>query len=199
MKVLPSGQVSTVKSIVTFDGELSTAQTGQAVTLTLQDEIDVSRGDLIVPQSSHMSATQHLMADVVWMTEQPLECGREYDIKLAGKRVRGKVDSIHYQYNINNLSILDADKLPLNGIGFCEWTFTEPVACDAYGECQDTGGFIIIDRLTNVTVGAAMVREKLELEADNKPDISQFEIELNALVRKHFPHWQANDLSQWIK
>ena len=199
VKVLPSGQVSTIKSIVTFDGELSTAQAGQAVTLTLQDEIDVSRGDLIVPQSSEMTASQHLMADVVWMTEQPLERGKEYDIKLAGKRVLGRVDSIHYQYNINNLSILDADELPLNGIGFCEWTFTESVACDSYGECQDTGGFIIIDRLTNVTVGVAMVREKLEFEADNKPDISQFEIELNALVRKHFPHWQANDLSQWIK
>lgn len=199
IKALPSGKTSTVERIVTFDGDLERAQAGLAVTLTLEDELDISRGDLIVLEDSNVESSNHLLADVVWMTEQPLQPGREYDIKIAGKKTVGRVEAIRHQYDINNLSTHSAVELPLNGIGLCELTLNESVALDHYLECQDTGGFIIIDRLSNVTVGAGLVRESLTQVAKQTGDISAFELELNALVRKHFPHWEAKDISQLIK
>ena len=199
IKALPSGKESTIERIVTFDGDLQSAQAGLAVTLTLTDEIDISRGDLIVPQSSDVAHTNHLLADVVWMTDQPLEANRDYDIKIAGKKTVGHVESIRHQYDINTLETSPAQKLPLNGIGLCEWSFNESVALDKYQDCADTGGFIIIDRLSNVTVGAGMIRESLHNVAVQADQFSAFELELNALVRKHFPHWGTKDLSQLLK
>ena len=199
VKALPSGKTSKVARIVTFDGDLEQAQAGLAVTLTLEDEIDISRGDLIVLESAQVASSNHLLADIVWMTEQALQPGREYDIKIAGKKTVGRVEAIRHQYDINNLSTHSAAELPLNGIGLCELTLTESVALDTYLETQDTGGFIIIDRLTNVTVGAGLVRESLTSVEAKVGDISAFELELNALVRKHFPHWEAKDISQLLK
>ncbi len=199
IKALPSGKTSTVARIVTFDGDLERAQAGLAVTLTLEDEIDISRGDLIVLEDSKVESSNHLLADVVWMTEQPLQPGREYDIKIAGKKTVGRVEAIRHQYDINNLSTHEAVELPLNGIGLCELTLNESVALDHYLECQDTGGFIVIDRLSNVTVGAGLVRESLTQVEQQTGNISAFELELNALVRKHFPHWEAKDISQLLK
>ncbi|KOO02055.1 sulfate adenylyltransferase subunit CysN [Vibrio nereis] len=199
IKALPSGKTSTVARIVTFDGDLERAQAGLAVTLTLEDEIDISRGDLIVLEDSKVESSNHLLADMVWMTEQPLQPGREYDIKIAGKKTVGRVEAIRHQYDINNLSTHEAVELPLNGIGLCELTLNESVALDHYLECQDTGGFIVIDRLSNVTVGAGLVRESLTQVEQQTGNISAFELELNALVRKHFPHWEAKDISQLLK
>lgn len=196
IKALPSGKTSTVSRIVTFDGDLESAFSGQAVTLTLADEIDISRGDLIILEKDNTQVSNHLTADVVWMTENALEPGREYDIKIAGKKTVGKVNKIQYQYNINNLETFETDALPLNGIGLCEWTFNEAIALDKYLDCADTGGFIIIDRLTNVTVGAGLVRDGLQSIGRHVGDVSAFEIELNGLIRKHFPHWKAKDISQ---
>ncbi|PAR31672.1 sulfate adenylyltransferase subunit CysN [Vibrio metoecus] len=196
IKALPSGKTSTVTRIVTFDGDLPQAQAGLAVTLTLADEIDISRGDLIVLESAQVDSTNHLLADVVWMTEQPLQVGRDYDIKIAGKKTVGQVKAVRHQYDINNLSTFHAESLPLNGIGLCEWTLTQTVAIDKYLDCADTGGFIIIDRLTNVTVGAGLVRDSLQNIAGQTEQFPAFELELNALVRKHFPYWQAIDLSR---
>ncbi|NAW67789.1 sulfate adenylyltransferase subunit CysN [Vibrio sp. V27_P1S3P104] len=195
IKVLPSGNTSTVTRIVTFDGDLPEASAGQAVTLTLADEIDISRGDLLVLADASLQSTQHLLADVVWMTEQPLQVGYEYDIKIAGKKTVGRVESIRYQYDINQLSTFASEALPLNGIGRCEWTFHQSIALDHYLDCADTGGFIIIDRLTNVTVGAGLVRESLTSILPERHSISAFELELNTLICKHFPHWNARDLS----
>ncbi|KGY11423.1 sulfate adenylyltransferase [Vibrio tubiashii] len=199
VKALPSGKTSKVARIVTFDGDLEQAQAGLAVTLTLEDEIDISRGDLIVLENAQVESSNHLLADVVWMTEQPLQPGRDYDVKIAGKKTVGHVEAIRHQYDINNLSTHSAVELPLNGIGLCEWTLTESVALDNYLASQDTGGFIIIDRLTNVTVGAGLVRESLSSVETKASNISAFEVELNALVRKHFPHWEAKDISQLLK
>lgn len=199
IKVLPSGKTSVVERIVTFDGDLPSAFAGQAVTLTLEDEIDISRGDLIALDKDEVQSTNHLLADVVWMTETPLEANREYDIKIAGKKTIGKVKQIRHQYNINNLETFETETLPLNGIGLCEWTFNESVALDNYLDCADTGGFIIVDRLTNVTVGAGMVRDGLTQLTAEAGHYSEFELELNALIRKHFPHWEAKDLRQILK
>lgn len=198
VKVLPSGKTSAITRIVTFDGDLSHANAGQAVTLTLQDEIDISRGDLLVLADADVSLTSQLVADVVWMTEQPLQLDREYDIKIAGKKTLGRVTNIEHQYDINQLSTFNTEQLPLNGIARCQWRFTHQLAVDNYQDCADTGGFIIIDRLTNVTVGAGLIRESLQaVDLPTVTGLSAFELEFNALVRKHFPHWDAKDLSQF--
>ncbi|QFT10924.1 sulfate adenylyltransferase subunit CysN [Vibrio sp. THAF190c] len=199
IKALPSGKTSKVARIVTFDGDLESAQAGLAVTLTLEDEIDISRGDLIVLGNAEVASTNHILADVVWMTEQALQPGREYDIKIAGKKTVGQVTAVRHQYDINNLATHEASELPLNGIGLCEWSLNETVALDKYRDSADTGGFIVIDRLTNVTVGAGLIRERLDSVEQKVGDFSAFEIEFNALVRKHFPHWDAKDISQLLK
>ncbi|MFH0260877.1 sulfate adenylyltransferase subunit CysN [Vibrio barjaei] len=193
IKALPSGKTSRVERIVTFDGDLPRAFAGQAVTLTLSDEIDISRGDLIVKQDAKVVSSNRLLADVVWMTDEPLAAGKNYDIKIAGKKTQGQLEGVRHQYDINTLKSFDADALPLNGIGLCEWSLTESVAVDSYDAVQDTGGFIVIDRLTNVTVGAGLVREALaEEQCSPQERMGAFEKELKALIMKHFPEWDAN-------
>jgi sulfate adenylyltransferase subunit 1 (EC 2.7.7.4) len=195
VKVLPSGVESSVARIVTFDGDLEQAAAGEAITLVLKDEIDISRGDLLVDVSETLPAVQSSSVDVVWMAEQPLEPGQSYEIKIAGKKTRARVDGIHYQVDINNLTQRDVSALPLNGIGLVDLTFDEPLVLDKYQHNPVTGGLILIDRLSNVTVGAGMVREPQQnAQALQGTDYSAFELELNALVRKHFPHWGARDL-----
>ncbi|WP_333854496.1 sulfate adenylyltransferase subunit CysN [Leclercia sp.] len=194
VKVLPSGVESAITRIVTFDGDLQEAGAGEAVTLVLKDEIDISRGDLLVDAQETLPAVQSAAIDVVWMAEQPLTPGQSYDIKIAGKKTRARVDGIQYQVDINNLAQHSVAELPLNGIGLVDFTFDEPLVLDQYQQNPVTGGLIIIDRLTNVTVGAGMVREPHEQASVAPSEFSAFELELNALVRKHFPHWGARDL-----
>ncbi|WP_281223399.1 sulfate adenylyltransferase subunit CysN [Photobacterium sanguinicancri] len=198
VKVLPSGKASVVERIVTFDGDLPEAYPGQAITLTLADEIDISRGDTIVAANDEVQLSDRVLADIVWMAEAPLEVSRQYDMKIAGKKTVGFVQAIRHQVDINNLDTFATDVLPLNGIGLCEVVLTESIAVDGYQQSTDTGGFIIIDRLTNVTVGAGMIREALVQDADSRKatNVSAFELEFNALVRKHFPHWDAKDISK---
>lgn len=194
VKVLPSGVESSIARIVTFDGDLPEAFAGEAVTLVLKDEIDISRGDLLLDAQDALPSVQRAAVDVVWMAEQPLAAGQSYDIKVAGKKTRARVDGIQYQVDINNLTQREVDALPLNGIGLVDLTFDEPLVLDKYQENPVTGGLIFIDRLTNVTVGAGMVREPNTEATAVSSEFSAFELELNALVRKHFPHWGARDL-----
>lgn len=194
VKVLPSGVESSVARIVTFDSDLQEAHAGEAITLVLKDEIDISRGDLLLDAGETLPAVQSAAVDVVWMAEQPLSPGQSYDIKVAGKKTRARVDSVQYQVDINNLTQRDVEALPLNGIGLVNLTFDEPLVLDTYQQNPVTGGLIIIDRLTNVTVGAGLVREPIVQELATASQFSAFELELNALVRRHFPHWGARDL-----
>ena len=196
VKVLPSGVRSTIARIVTFDGDLQEASAGEAVTLVLSDEVDISRGDLLVDAQETLKPVQSAEMDVVWMAEAPLTAGKSYGIKVAGKQARATVDHIVHQVNINTLETAAVDELPLNGIGKVVLTFDEPLVVDPYTDNPVTGGLIFIDRLTNVTVGAGMI-SALREEAASTTDAqySDFERELNALVRKHFPHWGARDLS----
>ena len=194
VKVLPSGVESSVARIVTFDGDLQQAYAGEAITLVLKDEIDISRGDLLLDAGEALPAVQSAAVDVVWMAEQPLSPGQSYDIKVAGKKTRARVDPVQYQVDINNLTQREVDALPLNGIGLVNLTFDEPLVLDTYQQNPVTGGLIIIDRLTNVTVGAGLVREPIIQEQAAASQFSAFELELNALVRRHFPHWGARDL-----
>ncbi|KAA8997606.1 sulfate adenylyltransferase subunit CysN [Affinibrenneria salicis] len=194
IKVLPSGVESTVSRIVTFDGDLEQARADEAITLVLADEVDISRGDLIVDSGETLCATQSASIDVVWMAEKPLVAGQSYDVKVAGKKTRARVENIQYQVEINSLTQRVTDSLPLNGIGLVDVTFDEPLLLDNYQRNHVTGGMIFIDRLSNVTVGAGLVRETVELAGSEQGDYSAFELELNALIRRHFPHWGARDL-----
>lgn len=194
VKVLPSGMISTISRIVTFDGDLSEAWAGEAVTLVLADEIDISRGDLLVDASEMLTSVQKAQVDVVWMTEQPLVAGQSFDIKITGKKTRAYVDNIQYQVDINTLTQLVVDGLPMNGIGMIELAFDEPMILEKYVDNPVTGSMIFIDRLSNVTVGAGMVRLPLQDIYRESSAYSEFELGLNALVRHHFPHWGARDL-----
>ncbi|WP_299490259.1 sulfate adenylyltransferase subunit CysN [uncultured Shewanella sp.] len=196
---LPSGKSSQVKAIVTFDGDLEKAQAGEAVTLTLEDEIDISRGDMLVRPHDLPHSSAHFDADVVWMTEEPLHLDREYVIKAGSHSVFGFAESIDYKVDVNTLDKIDTQQLSLNEIGRCRFETTAPLQFDAYETNRATGAFIVIDRLTNVTVGAGMIREAV-LDTTHKSEkaphaYSEFELEMNALVRKHFPHWGAKDIS----
>ncbi|KAA5968310.1 MULTISPECIES: sulfate adenylyltransferase subunit CysN [unclassified Pantoea] len=194
VKVLPSGVESTIARIVTFDGDLHDAGAGEAITLVLQDEIDISRGDLLVDASETLTAVQSASVDVVWMAEQPLQAGQSYDLKIAGKKTRGRVEKVLHQVDINSLATHQVDALPLNGIGRIEIVFNEPMVLDSYQQNPVTGGMIFIDRLSNVTVGAGMIHQPNQDVPVNTGEFSAFELELNALVRRHFPHWNARDL-----
>lgn len=194
IKVLPSGVESTVARIVTFDGDLQEAWAGEAITLVLADERDISRGDTLVDAQETVKPVQNAKVDVVWMAEQPLSVGQSYDIKVGGKKARARVENIEYQVEINSLTQRVVENLPLNGIGLVELVFDEPLVLDNYQSNAVTGGMIFIDRLTNVTVGAGLVREAVEQVYQESDKYSAFELELNSLVRRHFPHWGARDL-----
>lgn len=195
VKALPSQKTSHIDRIVTFDGDLDRALPGEAVTLVLTDEIDISRGDLIVSANDSLCAAHSANVNVVWMAEQPLVVGQNYDIKLGGKKCRAYISAIHYQVDINTLAHLEAQALPLNGIGLVEVAFDEPLLLDCYHDNPSTGSFIFIDRLSNVTVGAGLVQKTLaEQHQQTTPQYSQFELELNALILRHFPHWGVRDL-----
>lgn len=200
VKVLPSGVTSQIKRIVTFDGDQQQAYPGEAITLVLNHEIDISRGDLLVAADDNSLQAGHSASlDVVWMAENPLLAGQSYDIKVAGKKSRVRIERIQHQRDINSLEQRQSTELPLNGIGVVDVAFDEPLLFDRYQTNQDTGSFIFIDRLTNVTVGAGLVRETYSANQDRVEKTaadSKFEKELNALVRRYYPHWNASDLSQ---
>ncbi|MTI14857.1 sulfate adenylyltransferase subunit CysN [Sansalvadorimonas verongulae] len=162
LKVLPSGKTSRVKEIVTFDGNLEQAFAGQAVTLTLEDEIDISRGDMLVSTQNIPEQARELDATVVWMSEQPLQPGRQYEIKLGAFSSTGQVSNIHHRIDVNTLEEQSTSQLALNEIGVCHLSLTRAVAFDAYRNNRATGSFIVIDRLTNATVGAGMINGKTE-------------------------------------
>ncbi|OBT15516.1 sulfate adenylyltransferase subunit CysN [Vibrio sp. UCD-FRSSP16_10] len=193
IQVLPSGKESKVKSIVTFDGDLTSSYAGQAVTLTLEDEVDISRGDVLVRPDQQPHHSNSLDANIVWMNEDSLQINREYLIKVGTKTVTGQVSKIAHRVDVNTMQKLDASQLHLNEIGQCHLTLNEKVIFDSYEDNRVTGAFIIIDRLTNATVGAGMIQGALENQ-QLEHSYSEFEVELNQLVRKHFPHWDAKDL-----
>tara|TARA_B100002003_G_C14155565_1_gene556330 strand:+ start:4811 stop:6712 length:1902 start_codon:yes stop_codon:yes gene_type:complete len=155
--VLPSNKISHVKSIVTYDEELELAYAEMAITLTLEDEVDVSRGDIIVHSDNLPTSADSLKATLVWMSEDDLLPGKLYDFKLGTKLISGQVKSIHSRIDVNTLEELPAPGLVLNEIGKCEIDLDQVVSFDDYSDNRATGSFIVIDRLSNVTVGAGMI------------------------------------------
>ena len=155
--VLPSGKSSRVKSIVTFEGELEHAGPGQAVTLTMEDEIDISRGDLLVHADNVPTVSDSFEAMLVWMAEEPMLPGKKYDIKRATSYIQGSIASIVHKVDVNTLDEGPASALQLNEIGKVKVSLDSAIALDGYESNRTTGAFIIIDRLTNGTVGAGMI------------------------------------------
>ncbi|NQZ08833.1 MAG: sulfate adenylyltransferase subunit CysN, partial [Algicola sp.] len=208
---LPSRKTSKIASIVDFDGEMARAHTPQAITLTLEDQIDISRGEMIVKPSAIPQSSHTVVADVVWMYEDALVANREFHIKHGSKLTTGHVLDFQFKVDVNTMAHdCEAVELALNEIGRCVFHANEKLHFDAYDDNQSTGAFIIIDRITNITVGAAMIVGSADapdeglsegpIEGEREDQrFSDFELELNALVRKHFPHWHARDLSALMK
>lgn len=163
---LPSRKTSVVKNIVTYDGDLQQASGGVAVTLTFDDEIDISRGDIIVHGDRAPHVGNSFDATLIWMHESPLLTGKQYEFKLGTKSTRGMVQHIHHQTDVNTLAKAPASELRLNQIGSCRVELNDPVAFDAYDTCHGTGSFIMIDRLSNATVGAGMIASAVHKTRD---------------------------------
>jgi bifunctional enzyme CysN/CysC len=176
IRVLPSARESHIARIVTRDGDLDMASAGQSVTLTLTDEVDCSRGDLIVAAKAPAEVADQFETHIVWMAAEPLLPGRAYWLKIGAKAVSATVTELKHKVNINSLEELAARRLELNEIGLANISLSEAVAFEPYATNPDLGGFILIDRLTNATVGAGMIRF--------------------ALRRAHNIHWQAVDVSK---
>ena len=158
VRVQPSGKESSVARIVAPGGDLAQAEAGEAVVLTLADEIDVSRGDVISAADAPAEVADQFEGIIVWMGEQPMLRGRGYLLRAGTKTVGATIAPIRHRINVNTLEHLAAEKLELNEIGVCELELDQRIAFDPYSENRDTGGFILIDRLTNQTVGAGMLR-----------------------------------------
>ncbi|WP_175908701.1 sulfate adenylyltransferase subunit CysN [Burkholderia sp. BCC1640] len=176
VRVLPSGRESRVASVITPAGEADVARAGEAVTLTLADEIDVSRGDMIARADAPPEVADQFEATLVWMHDEPLLPGRPYLVKLGTQTVGATCATPKYKIDVSTREHLAARTLALNEIGVCNLSFDRPVAFDPYDRNRHTGGFIVIDRFTNDTVGAGMLHF--------------------ALRRAHNVHWQAVDVDR---
>jgi len=179
VRVQPSGRESRVSRIVTYDGDLTQAMPGQSITLVLADEVDVSRGDIICSADAAAGVADQFEATIVWMSDHPMLPGRSYWLKIGTKTVSATIGQSKYRVNVNTLEHLAAKKLDLNEIGVCNISVDRPIAFDAYKDNRDTGGFILIDRLSNTTVGAGLLHF--------------------ALRRAHNIHWQATDVDKRVR
>ena len=190
--VLPSGKSSRVKGIHSYEGEIERAWPGDAVTLTLEDEVDISRGDLLVHANSQPAMGNRFAAHVVWMNEQALKTGREYGIKIGTRVTNCYVNEVLEEIDVNTLKRYPEDRvgLELNAIGLCDLELSEPVAVEDYQRHPGTGSFILIDKLTNVTVAAGMVERALGAAGvAQERDYTEAERNLNQFIRENFPEW----------
>jgi bifunctional enzyme CysN/CysC len=175
VQVVPSGRSTAVKRMVTFDGDLDEAVAGQSVTLTLADEVDCSRGSMLVQADAPPEVADQFEATIVWMADEPMLPGRPYWMKLGSQTVTARVQQPKYQVNVNTLERLAAKTLALNAIGVANLSTDATVVFEPYDVNRELGGFILIDKLTNATVGAGMLHF--------------------ALRRAQNVHWQAIEIS----
>ena len=155
--VAQSGREASVRRIITADGDLPAAHPGDAVTLTLSDEVDIARGDVLARPESRPEVVDQFAAHVLWMAEEPMFPGRSYLLRIGTKYVPARITTLKHKVDVNNLDHIAARTLALNEIGLCNIATSTPVAFDPYAENRETGAFILIDRYTNATAGAGMV------------------------------------------
>jgi len=161
VRIVPAGRTSKVKSIATFDGDLDSAVAGQSVTITLEDEVDCSRGDVIAAAGDPPEASDQFRATFVWLSEQALKPGRGYWLKLGTQTVTANVQEPEYEIDVNTLDRLAAKTLELNSIGVADFATDRPITFEPYEGSRQLGGFILIDKFTNATVGAGMIQYSL--------------------------------------
>jgi len=176
VKVVPSGRESTVARIVVMPGDLDQAVVGQSVTLTLTDEIDISRGDVLVAADNPPEVADQFETTIVWMDDDPMPPGRSWLMKIGARTVSAQVTEIKHKVNVNTLEKLAARRLELNEIAVCNISLDRPIPFEPYADNRDLGGFILIDKITNRTVGAGLITHHLR-RADNI-------------------HWQATDVDK---
>jgi sulfate adenylyltransferase subunit 1 len=155
--VLPSGRTSTISNIVTFDGDLDVATFGQSVTLTLADEVDISRGDLIAAGDRLPETASSFEATIVWLNENPSELNRRYRLKHASRQEIAELKQLYHRVNINTLEREPASGLEMNAIGVVRVETARPIAFDSYAHNRGTGSFILVDTVTNATLAAGMI------------------------------------------
>jgi sulfate adenylyltransferase subunit 1 len=158
VKVLPSGRISKVKAIVTLDGNLERALAPQSVTLTIEDHLDISRGDLLVKATDAPRVAQEFDAEVCWFAEQPLDLKRRYIVKQTTKSVRVSVSRLDYRVDVNTLCQDKVSTLAMNEIGHLSIKAQQPLIYDSYARNRSTGSFILIDEATNNTVAAGIIQ-----------------------------------------
>ena len=176
LRSLPSGKTSKVKSVVTMDGELGEAVAGQSITITLEEEIDCSRGDVLATADDPPEVADQFETTIVWMDDEPLVVGRGYWLKLGTQMVSVTIAEPKYEIDVNTMEHLASQTLNLNQIGVCEITTDRRIVFDPYTENRALGGFILIDKITNHTVGAGMLHFSLR--------------------RSQNVHWQPTDITR---
>ncbi|TWG94750.1 adenylylsulfate kinase /sulfate adenylyltransferase subunit 1 [Mesorhizobium sp. J18] len=174
--VAKSGKPSRVKRIVTYDGDLKQAVEGQAVTIMLEDEIEVSRGNMLVAPDARPQVADQFQAKIIWFNEHALLPGRSYLLRTETDQVNSTITELKYRINVNSFAHEAAKSLELNEVGVCNISVQSPIAFDPFGENRTTGAFVLIDRLTNATVGAGMITHSLRRAANI--------------------HWQALDVTK---
>ena len=187
VRVLPSGKESVVARIVTKDGDLERAIAGQSITLTLADEIDASRGDVFANAESPPGIADQFEATIIWMSEDEMLGGRPYLLKIGAKIVGVTMVTPKYKVNVNTLEHLAARTLHLNEIGVCNLNLDQPVAFDPYVENRDTGGFILIDRMTHNTIGAGLLHFALRRSQNIHWQVVDVNKDAHAALKGHRP------------
>ena len=187
VRVMPSGKETKVKDIVFYKDSLATAVAGQAVTITLEDEVDVSRGDVLCDPKAPATVADQFEAQLVWMVDEPMHPGRSFWLKCGSKTVNATVTKIKHQTNVNTLEKLAAEKLTLNAVATCNISTDAPLVFDPYAENKATGGFILIDRLTNNTVAAGMIDFALRRAKNVTPHAFAINKEARAAAKNQTP------------
>jgi bifunctional enzyme CysN/CysC len=187
IRVMPSGKETTVKDIVFYKDSLNQATAGRAVTIVLEDEVDVSRGDVLCDFSSPAVVADQFEAKLVWMVDEPMHPGRSFWLKCGAKTVNATVTKIKHQVNVNTLEKLAAEKLTLNAVATCNISTDTPLVFDPYAENKSTGGFILIDRLTNNTVAAGMIDFALRRAKNVIPQAFSITKKMRAAAKSQTP------------
>lgn len=204
--VLPSGKSTKVASIINagditeLNNSVTTleASAPMAVTITTTDEVDISRGDILVHSKSLPRMSNSLKVMIVWMDEVPMSVNKTYDIKIASAIIAGSIEHINYKIDVNTYKRISVNHLDLNDIASCKMVLNRPIVADNYQDNRFTGGFIIVDRISNNTVGAGMIinvaKRDSEKIVNQVRDYTQAEIALNIYIRENFPEWGCKSI-----
>lgn len=189
--VLPSGKHTRIAKLYLAGEPVETVNTNQAVLLTTEEEVDISRGSMIV-RGDHPTLARRSEVDFIWMSDEPLTPGKEYLIKCGTLTTPGRIEHLEYKTDVNTMERAPTDSLQLNEIGHGVLNTNEPLIFDPYASLRETGSLIVVDRLSNITVGAGLLRGKAQSELKHAGrEYTDAERALNAYIREHFPEWNC--------